>query len=691
VSPDGETIADGNDGGVYISRDNGQTFRFMQNLPFSQFYHIAVDMDTPYHVYGGLQDNGAFVGPAVTWHNGGIRMYDWDEVAFGDGMATFPDPDNPRYGFSSTQNGDIIRFDRQTGERKVIKPAAPDTATELRFNWNAGMAADPFDGSVYLGSQFVHKSTDMGDTWTTISPDLTTNDSTKQTYHESGGLTYDVSGAEFFTAIISIAASPVKQGVLWVGTDDGNVQVTRDGGGTWTKVSGSIKGVPTGTWVPHIEPSKFDSATAFVVFDDHRRGNNAPYVYKTTDFGRSWISLVTPDLQYFMHTIAQDPVNPDLLFLGSEFGMYVSLDGGSSWTLWDGLPRVPVRGIVVHPREKDLIIGTHGRGAWVIDDIRPLEAMAGDPGVSGSLHLFEIPDAIQYRESQVRGPRFTGFGMFLGENRPYGALLTYSVGSVGDASADTTATITVLQGDSVVRTFRGPAEPGINRTSWGLTMDGFWSPSSDGERDDDALPPSGPGVLPGTYTVRVTVGDDTVSGDVTVAADPRFEIRTADRRANLDLMLRAGHLQNVATEAVDRLRRLQKSVDVVNERLGERDDADAKALRAAGDSLKTTLSDVEELFMGRQGVQGFVDSPNAVMGRIGNVQYTLSSSWEAPTHAANEMYEQAGQLLESALTRFNGVVNAEVAAYRSKVQAAGVDLVPAAGTLSTSWRPAGGP
>ena len=440
VSPTGKVIADGNDGGVYISRDGGGSFRFVQNLPFSQFYHIAVDADTPYHVYGGLQDNGAFVGPATTWHDGGIRMYDWDEVAFGDGMATFPDPTNPRYGYSSTQNGDIIRFDRQTGERKVIKPVPGDTAGELRFNWNAAMATDPFDHGLYLGSQYVHKSTDMGETWTTLSPDLTTNDSTMQTYRESGGLTFDVSGAEFFTSIIAIAPSPVKQGVIWVGTDDGNVQVTQDGGQNWTNVGKGVKGVPAGTWVPHIEPSKYDAGTAFVVFDNHRRGDNAPYVYRTTDFGKTWTSLVTPDLEYFMHVIAQDPVNPDLLFLGSEYGMYVSMDGGKKWTRWAGLPRVPVRGIVVHPTEKDLVVGTHGRGAWVIDDIRPMEELAGHPDVpSQKLHLFPVPDAIQYRESPVPGPRFTGFGMFLGENRPYGALITYSVGGSTSEAADSTA------------------------------------------------------------------------------------------------------------------------------------------------------------------------------------------------------------------------------------------------------------
>lgn len=695
VSPDGKVIADGNDGGVYLSRDGGSTFRFVQNLPLSQFYHVAVDMDTPYHVYGGLQDNGAFVGPAVTWHGGGIRMYDWEEVAFGDGMTTFPDPEDTRYGFSSTQNGDILRFDRETGARKVVKPAAPDTATELRFNWNAGMALDPFDGALYLGSQFVHRSTDRGDSWTTISPDLTTNDSTHQTYHRSGGLTYDASGAEAFTTILQIAPSPVQQGVLWVGTDDGNVQLTRDGGQTWTNVGREIRDVPAGTWVPHIEPSRFAAATAFVVFDDHRRGNNRPYAFKTTDFGRSWTSLVTPDVTYFLHTIAQDPVSEDLLWLGSEFGLYVSVDGGGSWTLWPGFPRVPVRSIVTHPRERDLVVGTHGRGAWIVDDIRPLETLASGTDVAEeTLHLFPVPPATQYIEGQVNGPRFTGDAMFLGENRPYGALLSYWVGgtdaSTADATADTTAWISVLQGDSVLRTFRGPARPGLNRTAWNLTMDGFRSPRAGGAEDPEVLP-SGPAVLPGTYTVRVSVAGDTVTGAVSVSADPRVTVTMADRRANLAATLRAGQRQDVATEAVNRLRDTRHALDQVREALAGRDDDAAAALRAAGDSLQERLTAVEELFTGEQEVQGFVSAPNAVLGRIGGVLYALTSSQDAPTPEARRLQEQADQLLQSALARYDAVVGEDLQAYRRRLDAADVHLFTLPEPLTMSWRPSGGP
>ena len=685
VGPTGKVIWDGNDGGVYLSRDHGATWRFLENLPLSQFYHVAVDLETPYSVYGGLQDNGSFVAQAAPWHNGGLRVYDWDEVAFGDGMTTFPAPRNARYGFTSTQNGDITRFDRLTGERKVIKPAPPDTGLELRFNWNPGLSYDPHDGSIYLGSQFVHKSRDMGETWTTVSPDLTTNDSTKQR-RDSGGLTYDVSGAEFHTTILQIAPSPVKPGVIWVGTDDGNVQVTRDGGSTWENTSPRIRGVPPATWVPHIEPSRFDSATAFVVFDDHRRGNNQPYLFKTTDFGRTWASLVTPDLQYFLHTMVQDPVNQNLLYAGSEFGLYVSLNGGRSWILWRGVPRVPVQGLVVHPREQDLVVGTHGRGVFILDDVRPLRALAQDPTITTRpVHLFDIPPAIQYREKQVPGPRFTGDAMFLGKNRPYGALVSYFIKEGNDSAK---VTIEVLAGDTVIRTFRAPAKSGFNRAAWNLTRNGFRRPRSEDPEQQQPPPdelPSGPDAMPGAYTVRITWQGQTASTPVAVTPDPRYSIGEADRRAKLMAQLRAGQRLEVATEAVNRLREAKKAVDRVDEQLASKEDSASKALRAAGDSLEQRLSSVEELFTGRR-VQGFLGGGRTVLSKIEEAMSGLGSSWDAPTQDQMRYLEQAEQVLEAALVSYNRVMSQDVAAYRARVEAANLEAVPSAPRLTLAWR-----
>ncbi|MFQ6047335.1 MAG: hypothetical protein ACE5PT_13435, partial [Gemmatimonadales bacterium] len=673
IGPDGNLLIDGNDGGVYISRDRGEGWRFVENLPLAQFYHINVDMETPFNVYGGLQDNGSWQGPSQVWENGGIRYYHWAEVAFGDGFATLSDPRDPRYGYAMSQGGFLVRFDKVTGAEEDIRPAHPE-GVELRFNWNAGIAIDPFDGAIYYGSQFVHRSPDMGNTWTIISPDLTTNDPEKQRQLESGGLTYDVTAAENHTTILTIAPSPVERGVIWVGTDDGNVQITRDGGGTWENVVVRIRGVPENTWVPHIEASKFEGGTAFVVFDDHRRGNNRPYLYKTTDYGRSWESLVTDDIEYFLHVVEQDPENADVLYLGSEFGMYLSLDGGESWSLWrHGLPRAPVRALVVHPRDHDLVIGTHGRAAYIMDDVRPLRAFASDPGIAQQpLHLFEIPTAVQYNVSQVGGMRFTADGMFRGENRPYGALLTYWV-LEGDDSAK--ATIEVLEGDEVIRRFEGPAKAGLNRTSWDLRRDGFRR-----LRDEDVpsefLPP-GPGILPGTYTVRVEVGDHEAEGTVTVEPDPRVEIPRADRVAKLDALMRAGRRQEAAVDAVERLRDAKKGVDEVLERIKGEDDSTSNAIRQAGDSLKKLLHPLEEEFTGPQEIQGILRRPDAVLAMVSQAYRALSATLAAPTEAQMLYLEQADARLGRGVERVNDILAQEVAAFRRQVEAAGIELFPA--------------
>ena len=542
--PDGRTIITGNDGGVYISRNRGGSWRFVENLPLSQFYHLSVDNEVPFNVYGGLQDNGSWRGPSQAWETpsfsgSNIQNWHWRTIGFGDGFAALVDPTDAHLGYSMSQGGNLQRFDLATGAWNNIRPTPPSGDVELRFNWNAGIAIDPFDPEVvYYGSQFLHMSPDRGETWQVISPDLTTNDPEKQRQAESGGLTIDVSGAENHTTILTIAPSPVEEGVIWVGTDDGNVQVSRTGGGDWENVVSRIGGVPDNTWVPHIEASKHHGGTAYVVFDGHRNGDWEPYVYKTEDYGRRWSELSTDQIDGYVHVIEEDPVEPNLLFLGTEFGLYVSLDGGENWSKFThgGYPAgAPTRALVVHPRDHDLAIGTHGRGAWIIDDIRPLRAVAARPELRESdLHLFPVPEAIQHTRG-ISGPYyFPGDGAFQGENRSYGALLSYLVsdslanavageggdgpggpagfgaffGGAAGTSGSGPATIEILHSDSVIRTFRGPARAGVNRTAWALDRKGVVP--LDADEDDDE--PAGPQVLPGTYGVRVTVGDYSSEG-----------------------------------------------------------------------------------------------------------------------------------------------------------------------------------
>jgi photosystem II stability/assembly factor-like uncharacterized protein len=424
-------IAVGEDGGVAISRDRGQTAAFVANLPLAQYYHVALDMDVPYHIFGGLQDNGSWRGPSSVWEFGGIRNYNWRVVGGGDGFETLPDPDDSLAGYSESQSGFLSRWDLHTGEQKDIRPPAPD-GVKLRFNWNAGLAQDPFDrATIYHGSQFLHRSTDRGTTWTIISPDLTTNKPEWQKRAESGGLTPDDSGAEGFTTILAIAPSPVERGVIWVGTDDGRVQLTRDAGKTWTSVEGNIPKVPKNTWVPSIRASRRNAGTAYAVFDNHRRSDWTPYVYRTDDFGKSWKSLATPELRGYCLAVEEDLVDPDLLFLGTEFGLWISWDGGGHWQRFKhGVPTVSVMALALHPRDHDLVIATHGRGLYVLDDVRPLRHLNA-AALAEPLHWFEGGDAMQHWPSAPAGGFGPGSGEYDGENRPNGALLTFSANAPG--------------------------------------------------------------------------------------------------------------------------------------------------------------------------------------------------------------------------------------------------------------------
>ncbi|MFM8744242.1 MAG: WD40/YVTN/BNR-like repeat-containing protein [Cytophagales bacterium] len=327
-------MVEGNDGGLNITHDYGKNWRFVENIPVGQFYHVAVDMEQPYNLYGGLQDNGSWVGPAYTWKDGGIQNAYWQAVMFGDGFDVQPDPEDSRYGYAMSQGGFLGRYDRKTGHTKIIRPTHPDAKFKLRFNWNAALALDPFDKStIYYGSQFLHKSTDKGSTWEIISGDLTTNDPEKQKQHESGGLTMDATGAENHCTILAIAPSPKDKNVIWVGTDDGQVQLTRDGGKTWTNLTPKIMGMPKGAWIPQLQASTYHAGEVFVVVNNYRQFDYKPYLFRSKDFGQTWESLLSTaqvgDANYTL-AVAQDLVEPKLIFVGTENGFWVSLDEGKT-------------------------------------------------------------------------------------------------------------------------------------------------------------------------------------------------------------------------------------------------------------------------------------------------------------------------------------------------------------------------
>lgn len=717
---DGRHILSGNDGGVGISHDRGETWRFVRNLPLAQFYHVRLDMDQPYNIYGGLQDNGSWRGPSSVWEggfSGGIRNLHWTMVAFGDGFDTLPDPEDSTRGYAMSQGGNLYRWNLRTGEGKVIRPDPPQ-GTKLRFNWNAGIAQDPFDSAtIYYGSQFVHKSTDRGESWSIISPDLTTNNPEWQKQEESGGLTPDVTAAENFTTILSIAPSPLQKGLIWVGTDDGRLHVTRDGGDNWTSVEQNVPGVPPNTWIPHVTPSPHDAATAFVVFDNHRRSDWTPYLYKTTDYGNSWQSLATSDIRGYALKMEQDPVHPDLLFLGTEFGLFVSLNGGSTWFPWrHGVPTVSVMDLAIHAREHDLVIATHGRALYVLDDIRPLRTLSAEV-LQKPLHLFEIADTQQYRPGPSPGELIPGNTEFRGQNRPYGALITFSLNAedlphpdqeiekarkrkereAKKSQAEPRETETEGEPDkppekgpqveveisdaagNSIRTFKHKAYQGLNRLTWNLRSDEFERPKRDGE-EESFFDSGGPEVIPGTYNVTLKFRNQEATTSVRVLPDPRFPLSDSQRLKNWEAIQYAGKLQETATKAIERIRSARRDMELITAKLKKEQENESEGTDQRQNLLKEAaqvqeaLTRVEKRLWQPPDTKGIV-ADNDAFSKIRSVLRSLQSSWDPPAPPQEAYLEQASELLQEVLDEFNQLFATEVAEFRRKARENQIELL----------------
>ncbi len=654
----------GEDGGIAFTYDRGDHWRFVENLTLAQFYHVTIDNSVPFNVYGGLQDNGSWYGPSTVWENKGILNAYWHRVGGGDGFSVMNDPSSPRHGYSMSQQGSLTRFDKVTGLQEDIQPVHPD-GIPLRFNWNAGLALDPHDSTtIYLGSQFVHRSSDHGRSWEIISPDLTTNDPAKQRQMESGGLTIDATGAENHTTVVTIAPSPLEEGVLWVGTDDGNVQLTRDDGATWTHVRGRIEGVPDATWVPDIEPSHHEAGTAYVTFDDHRRGNWETYLYRTRDYGAHWERLAQKGVDGFAHVLAEDPVEPRLLFLGTEFGLYFSTDDGSSWKAWTyGVPAVPIRDAVVHPRDGDLVLATHGRGILIVDDVRPLrEIAAGRAGPGVALAASPPPPALAVDIGEAIGYRSTGHAMQQGEARPYGALLSFWSDTAGTARLEVRDA-----GDALVYSAPIPTRRGVNRVHWDLRPGG--------DADEAAFPRSVE-VLPGRYAVSFRRGDVMTSTELEVRGDPRRPVATADLEARNDVLREVGGLNEVVTEGRIRLERALKAVGATLETLKD----DDGTLRDQGTALRDTLQHaLRTLYTGPecQGICGG-DMPASRMRSLGFSLYGMAG---APGENDRIKLAQARAGAARIVEEVNRVLAQRVAPYRDALRAAGYTPFPEAPPL----------
>ena len=705
---DGRHVIAGTDGGLGISRDRAETFRFVRNLPLAQYYHIAVDDALPYNVYGGLQDNGSWVGPSEVWQQGGLRNHHWQEVGFGDGFDVRPFPDNNRAGYSMSQGGNLIRWNLDTGEQRLIRPNPPSADVTLRFNWDAALAQDPFDaGTIYYGSQFVHKSTNRGETWEVISPDLTTADSDAwEAAKSSGGLTPDVTAAEFYTTITAIAPSPLDRAVIWVGTDDGRVHVTRDGGASWTSIEDRARGID-GAWVPFIAPSPHDAGAAFIVFDDHRRSDMRPYVYRASDYGRRMSRLVDEDdAAGYALSVRQDHVDPDLIFLGTEFGLWVSLNGGEDWMKWTaGVPTVSVMDMAIQRREDDLVLGTHGRGVFVIDDYGALRGLsAGD--LAQRFALLDTTAGQQYDALPLQDSRFPGAGEFRAPNPPYGAWLTVVAAGDGlphpDADAErarkaaqrqadapesdegedddktkpeATVTVTDAAGETI-RTFKAPLRQGINRIVWDMRRDGV-KPMPPTEWKKDELPP-GPEVPPGRYTLTASFDGEEISTEVTLRKDPRSPYGDADIAANHAAQLRLLGMQATMNTAVGRIYDARRDIDTLLTLAKEAGDDKAEALeslREDAKSLKSALEDLEKRFRTPPDTKGIVYSADKVANTLGMAARYVGSTRDAPSAAAEMQMAQAESALEGAVSDLNALLSEDLPALRQAAADAGLGLL----------------
>ena len=685
----GNFMIDGNDGGMNITKDGGTTWRFIGNLPVAQFYHINVDNEIPYNVYGGMQDNGSWRGPAYIWRSQGIRNSYWQEISFGDGFDVIPDKDDSRYGWTMSQQGFVSRYDWKTGNNYSVRPTHPEPEINLRFNWNAAINIDPNENNtIYFGSQFVHKSTDKGETWSIISSDLTTNNPEKLNQHNSGGLTMDATGAENHCTILVIEPSEVETDMLWVGTDDGRIHYTQNGGQDWTEVTKNIKGLPKGSWIPQIKASKSVKGEALLVANDYRRFNFTPYVYRTNNYGKTWDRIVDgSDVTSYALSIIEDPEEPNLLFLGTDDGLYISIDKGDKWTKWTkGFPTVSVKDLIIHPREHDLIIGTFGRAAWVLDDIRPLRTIAKNKDLlKEKIHLFTPPTAYQAAYQQPTGSRFGGDALFNGENRGGGAKFSFYLNREEVAKEEVkkiepevknskikwdSIQLKIYDGDRLIRTLKKktPKENGIHTWTWYMDEKGTQSPSK--KLKESKREPSGVSVLPGNYTTVLSYGDQVSKTRITIENDPRI---TRNQEASLEIyevLKEMEDLKKVTANAVKQLAESKKIVSKFLDRLTEKNKGDYAENVEKCNKIKEKIDAILALYFGKEDTrQGITNTPEvSVIDRYRTASYYIGTRQNGMTETEHILLKQAKEALSEALKSTNLFFETEWVGFKLKME-----------------------
>jgi photosystem II stability/assembly factor-like uncharacterized protein len=677
-----------NDGGVVVTLNHGRSWRRIR-LPIAQMYHVAVDNQIPYYVYGGMQDGGSNRGPSNTIgggrRGGGIPSVLWTGTAGGECGFVVPDPENNNISWGGSYNGGFTSVDLSTGHSRTVKvwpesaygsPAAP---LKYRFNWTFPITISPHDhNKVYVGSQHVHQTTDGGRSWQVISPDLSTND--PEMLGPSGVLTRDNLGVEYGCIIFAIDESPLEQGLIWAGTNDGLVHVTRDGGGDWTNVTGNIPDLPPLGTISNIEASRYDAGTAYLTVDFHQVNGRDPFVYKTTDYGNSWKSIsqdIPKNVFSYVHWIHEDHVRKGLLYLGTENALYVSFNDGENWLpLQNNMPHAPVHHMVVQEHFNDLVVATYGRGFWILDDIGPLQEL-NQKVVDSDAHLFSVRPA--YRFHRVTGnPRGSRNDPNTGQNPPYGASINYYLKSVPEGGVR----VTVLdEAGQMVRSFRGTAKPGINRVWWDLRheparqaklrtiprgnphvveekrfretwiREGWYPILSWGVGGGFV----GPLAVPGTYTVKLNVGGKELSQNLIVRKDPRSGGTVEDIRTQVAMSLAIREDINAATDMIDRLEWARKQIyDLKNSLKG---DGDAKPVLTAAGELEEKLTALEAKILQPILAEGDSKSfryPNMLYCKLAVLAGDVAANVDFPP---NEQQVEVHELLKGRMRTYQGEFN----------------------------------
>jgi photosystem II stability/assembly factor-like uncharacterized protein len=674
----GSRLLSGSDGGYQVSNDGGATFHILRNVALSQFYHIFTDDRDPYYVCGGLQDNGNWCGPSRVNEPSGILADTWYTVSGGDGFYAVPVPGQPNLVYSNAQGGYFRITDTKSGQTRSIEPfpwmigsqGQSMAQAKYRFNWDAPIYISPHDPAVvYWGGNVLFRSRDYGYSWDVISPDLTTNDPAKQ--RDSGGEIYnDNTAAEFHTTILTIGESPVERGVIWVGTDDGNVQVTRDGGANWTNVKSRITGLPAETWIANLEASPSERGTAFIAVDNHRLDDFKPHLFETRDYGQTWrdLSAGLPQDDYVLE-VRQHPKNPNLLFVGMDRGIFASWDRGRTWvSIRNNLPRVSVRGIRIQPQYNDLVIGTHGRGAFILDDIQPLVELAD--AVQKDVHLFGMRTATEW-EMWGRTSNH-GQSVYRGENPQAGAWIHYYLSDaaatrVRAPNAGVTVRIKDARG-TTVREFRdNAARAGINRAVWDLRWAGpraatGAAPAQAGGGGGRGGGPAGAPAVPGTYTATLVAAGQELSTTFQLRGDPNVKATAADYEARHAAAKRAVELQSQLNDMISAMRDLNQQVDGTLTSIEGKGLPNTPAIREQAGVAKDRLKALDNETQRPPQGMGYRDWPRLVE-QLRFVAQGISGPQARPTNGQLEvltLVEQATQQRAAELTSIIDTVIAEL-------------------------------